>query len=548
MKIVFDDKTNPYFLKNGDYFLQLLRLVEKFPKHFGRMLRAKNGKYQYLVDWLNQVIPTLEDSKYNFATRLYWLFNGITNFPKCANENCNNIIGLDSNVNDIKFGYHRYCCPKCAQTSNEVKKSHIESSFKKFGTAHPMQNQKTILKRSNTIEKILKSDPLYYKKRNKKRECTCLKLYGVSSNLLLDTPKLNSKKTILEKSYNNYIVNNKYDEPLFSLEEYCNRKNFLEPLHFRCRKCNREFVAIHDNGFHKRCPYCYPTHGTSDEEQEVFSFLNSLLAETSIVKNKKTIIPPLELDIYIESRKLAIEFDGLYWHSTENKNKPSYHLLKTNKCEEKEIQLIHIFENEWVYKKDIVKSRLKNLLGIYDSIIFARKCEVKEVEAKTSNAFQDKNHLQGHVNSKVNLGLYYQNDLIALMTFGKPRFDKKHDWELLRFCNKLGYHIPGAASKLLKHFERSWHPKSIISYADRRWSRGKLYEALGFKLDHASGPNYWYFNKQSLELYSRVKFQKHKLKNLLVNFDEKKTEVENMNANGFRRIFDCGNLVFVKKY
>ena len=99
------------------------------------------------------------------------------------------------------------------------------------------------------------------------------------------------------------------------------------------------------------------------------------------------------------------------------------------------------------------------------------------------------------------------------MTFGKSRFNKKFEWELLRFCNKLGYHVPGAAGKLLKHFERNWNPKSLISYADRRWSRGKLYEALGFKIDHVSRPDYWYLKPSNPTiLYRREKFQKRKLK------------------------------------
>ena len=130
------------------------------------------------------------------------------------------------------------------------------------------------------------------------------------------------------------------------------------------------------------------------------------------------------------------------------------------------------------------------------------------------------------------------------MTFGKCRFDKKHEWELLRFCNKLGYCVPGAASKLLYYFEDKYSPKNLISYADRRWSQGKLYNALGFKLSHISPPNYWYIINGKLE--SRIKYQKHKLSNILESFDESKSEVQNMKDNKFYRIFDCGNLVFEK--
>ena len=134
------------------------------------------------------------------------------------------------------------------------------------------------------------------------------------------------------------------------------------------------------------------------------------------------------------------------------------------------------------------------------------------------------------------------------MTFGKCRFDKKHEWEMLRFCCKLGYHVPGAAGKLLKHFERTYRPKSLVSYADRRWSQGRLYKALGFTLDHVSNPDYWYFKRNTMILESRVKYQKHKLLKIFDSFNQNMTEVENMKANGYFRIFDCGNMVFVKEY
>jgi len=189
-----------------------------------------------------------------------------------------------------------------------------------------------------------------------------------------------------------------------------------------------------------------------------------------IKQHDRSVLKPLEVDLYIPDLKLAIEFDGLYWHSDDILLDRNYHLSKTQKCEEQGIQLIHIFENEWIYKQDIVKSRLKNLLGVYDKTVYARKCEVREVDSKASRAFQEENHIQGAVNAKASLGLFYENELISLMAFGKCRFDKKHEWEMLRFCNKLGYHVPGAAGKLLKHFEKNYQPKSLVSYADRRWS------------------------------------------------------------------------------
>ena len=135
------------------------------------------------------------------------------------------------------------------------------------------------------------------------------------------------------------------------------------------------------------------------------------------------------------------------------------------------------------------------------------------------------------------------------MTFSKARFSTSYEWELVRFCNKLGYHIPGAAGKLLKYFEQNWKPKSLVSYADRRWSQGKLYKALGFVLDHISTPNYWYFKPSNTSvLYNRIMFQKHRLHTVLKDFDESLSESANMQNNGYMKIYDCGNLVFVKNY
>ena len=342
---------------------------------------------------------------------------------------------------------------------------------------------------------------------------------------------------------------------------YCNKHgNTIHVLDksgkWRCRKCGSVFCSFKNEVWFKegavksyaRCEKCYPydLNGTSVDENDLADFLAKHVVVLHNTTQNRQIIPPLELDIYVPSKKIAVEYDGIYWHSESSYISKTYHLNKTLACEEKGIQLIHVFENEWKLKQGIVKSRLKDILGIYDKTVYARKCTIKEVDNEASRIFQEKNHLQGAVNAKVNLGLYFNEELISLMTFGKCRFDKKHEWEMLRFCSKLGYHVVGGAGKLLKHFEKTYQPKSLVSYADRRWSQGKLYKALGFKLDHISAPNYWYW--KTLQLESRQKYQKHFLKEKLKIFDGAKSEVQNMRDNGYNRIFDCGNLVFVKTY
>jgi len=180
--------------------------------------------------------------------------------------------------------------------------------------------------------------------------------------------------------------------------------------------------------------------------------------------------------------------------------------------------------------------------------IGARKCIIKEVNTSEAKSFCELNHLQGYVNSKIKIGLYYNNELVSLMTFGKPRMNKHYDYELLRMCNKKGYNIQGAFSKLLKYFEKTYKPDSLISYANRRWSTGNVYEKNGFTFSHNSPPNMFWFNKNKI-LKNRFNFQKHKLKNIKnFEYNEKLTVDENMFNNGYRVIYDCGNKVYYKNY
>ena len=194
---------------------------------------------------------------------------------------------------------------------------------------------------------------------------------------------------------------------------------------------------------------------------------------------------------------LAFEFNGVYWHNELYKNK-NYHLEKTEKCLKQGIQLIHIWEDDWNYKQEIVKSMILNKLGKTHNKIYARKCEIKEINNnKLIKKFLDQNHIQGSIGSFIKMGLFYDNELVSLMTLGKKRkfmnsSSKDGEWELLRFCNKLNTNVIGGASKLFKYFIKKYNPKEIITYADRSYSNGNLYKQLGFNFLHKTEPNYYY--------------------------------------------------------
>ena len=277
----------------------------------------------------------------------------------------------------------------------------------------------------------------------------------------------------------------------------------------------------------------------SSPHQRVLDLLEEHSIEHEI--NNRKIIAPLELDIFIPSKNLAIEINGVYWHSELQGKDKNYHLNKTLECEKKGIQLIQFWDSELNKKWDIVSSMILAKCGIHKSKFGARQCLIEKIDSKTEQEFLNQNHLQGYRPSSICYGLYFKDELISLMSFGKPIFNKHFDWELLRFCNKLNTHVAGSASKLFNQRPQG----SLISYSDRRYSNGELYSKLKMIKLEMSFPSYHYTNDYQT-FYNRVKFQKHKLPNLLESFDPSLTEWENMKMNGYDRIWDCGNLKWVQ--
>lgn len=350
---------------------------------------------------------------------------------------------------------------------------------------------------------------------------TCLKKYGVShpSKLfLLEFLKNNNTAELIDDSGELVTIKCKNCNSICEISR-CNL--LTRPNDTLCNVCK---------------PYPDKYNGKSIEEQTFTMYIKDVY-KGKVIENDRTILNGKELDIYLPDKKLAFEFDGLYWHSDEFKT-ANYHLNKTDECEKQNIQLIHIFEDEWLNKRDIVKSRINGLLGLNERI-FARKCIVKQVETKAANKFLENNHIQGACSAKYKIGLYYNDELVSLMTFGKSRF--ADEFELIRFCNKLNTNVIGGASKLFKHFIKMHSEiKTIISYADRRWSVGNLYEKIGFAKQAITKPNYFYVKNFLRE--NRMKYQKHKL--VAAGYDNDKTESEIMNDLGYRKIYDCGTIKY----
>jgi len=252
----------------------------------------------------------------------------------------------------------------------------------------------------------------------------------------------------------------------------------------------------------------------------------------------------MEIDVFDPQLKLGVEYHGLYWHSEISGGKDKqYHLSKRDMCIEKNITLIQVFENEWFDKTEIVKSILRNRFSSCDNIVYARKCIIKEIPVSICSAFLNANHIQGSDRSSTRIGLFMDGKLVSVMTFCKSRFDKKVQYEMSRYCNILNTRIVGGASKLFKYFVKHNDPISIVSYSDMRYFNGGVYLNLGFEFVGNTPPSYHYITNS--QILNRVNFQKHKLKDKLENFDPTLTEWQNMQLNGYDRIWDCGNLKFI---
>ena len=406
------------------------------------------------------------------------------------------------NTDDYKESYKKTCLDKYGvehfSKTSEYKEKFKTTSLEKYGVEH-----------------YNKTDEY-----NKKCKSTSMEKYGVEHHTKSETYHSNTK---IGKDIN-----------------YINYINYGISL-FKCDKGHTFDIYI-DNYIardKKRIPLCTVCNPIGDsksiKENEIFEYIKSIYKGEIITSYRDK----LEIDIYLPELNLGFEFNGLYWHSNKFKEK-NYHSNKTNYFKDNGIRIIHIWEDDWTFKTDIVKSQISNLLKNNTKKIFARKCIIKEVDTKIARQFLDDHHIQSKVNSTIKLGLYFEDELVSIMTFDTFEGRKKMEeggYNLSRFCNKINTNVVGGASKLLKNFLNTYNPTRIVSYADKDWSIGSLYYILGFENIGDNDPDYKYIVENKRVHKSRYK--KSKLKTELT--EEKATE-----KLGILKIYDCGKLKFEK--
>jgi len=311
--------------------------------------------------------------------------------------------------------------------------------------------------------------------------------------------------------------------------------------------------TAHDHTHGHGCPKCSNGLSVSKKELEILEFVKSLSVN---VIGSYNISKFSELDIYISDYKLAIEYNGLYFHSTDgvglrNRRSSTYHRDKMQLCREAGISLLQIFEDEWVnpIKQEIWKSIIKHKLGLTSNRIYARKCTVVELDFKTCSQFLDENHLMGKDSSPIRYGLTHNNQLVSVITFGKPNISSgksKYDFNIGRFSVLKDTTVVGGFSKLLKRFLKLNPSQTLSTAADLRYSTGDVYTRNGFKLTHETRPNYWYWKGTGkyMKRFHRFSFRKHVLINQLETFDPSLTEKQNMISHKWNIIYDAGNAMF----
>jgi len=397
-----------------------------------------------------------------------------------------------------------------------------------------------------------------YKRGKLKCKCTC----GVETTLipskLINAPQECPHTVHIRRGLKSLLQ--KCEQCNTSLiSEYHGNRSLIT---LKCKLCEHEYDVFYGqcNSSWLWCPKCYEKECYHSNSEKIIS---KILQDLNIKWRKMKIKDSennskYEIDLYIDDYQLGIECNGVTSHASAPqiwvfKPKPrKYHLNKLLTAKKHGIDLLQFWAFEIFNKTDVVRSIIEHKLGLSKYREYARNCYIDDVTVFEFAEFLEENHIQGYAaGSKVRLGLRYKkNDaLVAIMSFSKPRYSS-HEWELHRFCVHRDCHVIGAASKLFKAFLKMYNPSNIISYCDRRlFENSKLYEMLGFRLSHYSQPNYFYFKVHTHEdrivLESRVKYQKHKLKEILENFDPNKTEQQNMIDNGYGIVYDCGQKVYV---
>lgn len=533
-------------------------------------VRRTRKKEDY-VSFLQNLYPS-----YDLAAQIRFFMDGLEKEPRCVI--CDGVLNLP---------HAKTCSRKCRDelkkqdgSFDRAQEKARKTSIERFGVPNPNQSKEvtqkrhaTMMKKYNALvsPKARKATTERAPEMNKKARESLKRKHGVDNPGQLPGHRQKCIATLTKNfGTDHYTKSEEYKEKrvirneekwkLFTppgveildiadgpVEKKAKFENPNMVITFNCETCDSlqslptETYKWRINNTGTPCRKCSGINNGSIKENEIAAFIESL--GIPVLRNDRQILYGKEIDILIRGKKIGIEFNGLFWHNELRVGREA-HKQKHVSIKEKGYTPITIFEDEWDYRKEVVKSRLKNAVGLTDRSIHARKCIVKELSAAKAKEFVEKNHIQGYAPSSIKLGLYHNDELVSVMTFSSPSIAKGHKkekgvWEISRSCSKLNTSVVGGAGKMFSHFVKNYNPIRVITFADLRWSNGNSYKNLGFTYQYETEPNYWY-----IDVDKRVnRFSLRKGVN--EGDDPNLTEYENRLKQGYMRIWDCGSSKWV---
>lgn len=560
---------------------KIIELISAHPRHYTRFIK----KSPDMLSWINNNSRVVSN---NISEMIYSALHDADN--TCSYGNKKKFISVNEGYSGCGPAATCLCArERVSQKVSQAKQSYTleqkqainnkrsETNLERYGVANSGQtaysrskhqefynnselvNQTLDQMKKTMLERYGAENPQQVPSIREKTKTTLIEKYGADNiNKTLQGRKRisqQSKKTwdrLKAVNFTYHKLNDKFRrlsnvEFVTSAADYKGTVGHIWHT-FKCLNCNNIFDSPISCGRIPKCKICHPTRPNfrSQEENQVFDYLASL--NITAYQRDRSIINPHELDIVCPDNRIAIEYCGLYWHSELSSGKLSdYHINKMNLCNQKGYRLITIFSDEWTLKQNIVKSKLAAIFNRATGHVNARSCQITTLTYEQSKYFYDQYHLQGDTRATTHLGLTFQNQIVAAMSFGKPRvFIKGVDaqYELIRYATAT--HVRGGAGRLLKHFEINYQPQSLVSYADARWSEGNMYKTLGFeKVDKKLTPGYWYTLDYTTREH-RFNYTKHNL--VKQGYNKSLTEWEIMQTVGYDRIWDCGQFVYRKIY
>lgn len=396
-------------------------------------------------------------------------------------------------------------------------------------------------------------------KSNKKREETVLDRYGVSNVSKAKDIQEKKEQTMLNK----YGVKNCNQVQLKNLD-IINSKESLE-------RWSDDFYKHNGKKPTRRDLSCVVGWSFDDPASKIihqYKLENKFLWGSSYLErnfedivrkwginyeiHNRTVIAPFEIDFWFPEFRIGIEINDVASHNSDmpfmegGVPKPSnYHQEKAKKAIDANVRLLHLYE--WELYDDKVMSFVKELFNMDNQTIPARKTKLKEISKRTANYFLDKYHLQGKCSGNdINIGLFYNDDLVSVMTFGRPRHSNDYEWELLRYCSSC--RVTGGASKMFNFFMLKCNEGDrILSFQDMDKFSGNLYDKLGFEYEGYTKPSYTWVKRDNIfDRYSWYVILHKGVDNVLgTSYGKGENNINLMKKEGYVRVYNSGMRKYV---